>query len=165
MKYITVIGSKEYLIEISDDNSVILNGEKLVVDFDSIAGQPVFSLLVDGQSYEAFVYPVDGEWQVLLKGRLHTARVEDERERRLRAVSGEGVGESAEFHLKAPMPGLVIDVPVTDDQFVEEGDVLVILESMKMQNELKSPRSGKVVRLRINPGDSVEQNQTMLSVI
>jgi biotin carboxyl carrier protein len=90
--------------------------------------------------------------------------VEDEREKRLRSVSGGAVGESAEFHLRAPMPGMVVAIPIGEGQKVEKGQVLVILESMKMQNELKSPRGGTVHRIRVKPGEGVEQRQTLLSV-
>jgi biotin carboxyl carrier protein len=62
------------------------------------------------------------------------------------------------------MPGLVIAIPVSEGQQVQKGDILVVLESMKMQNELKSPSAGKVSRLRVEAGDSVEQHQTLLSV-
>jgi len=91
--------------------------------------------------------------------------VEDEREKRLRAAMGGRIYERGEYHLKAPMPGMVISIPVCEGQKVEKGDVLVVLESMKMQNELKSPRPGKVVRLRVKTGDNVEQKQTLLSVV
>jgi biotin carboxyl carrier protein len=70
-----------------------------------------------------------------------------------------------EFHLKAPMPGLVVAVPVHEGQPVEKGEVLVILESMKMQNELRSPRQGMVARLRVTSGDRVEKKDTLLSVV
>jgi biotin carboxyl carrier protein len=63
------------------------------------------------------------------------------------------------------MPGLVIAIPVVEGQSVAQGDVLVILESMKMQNELKSPRAGKISRVRVKEGDSVERRQTLLSVV
>ena len=63
------------------------------------------------------------------------------------------------------MPGLIVTVPVSEGQTVDQGDVLLILESMKMQNELKSPRSGKVSRVRVKPGDSMEQRDTLLSVV
>jgi biotin carboxyl carrier protein len=63
------------------------------------------------------------------------------------------------------MPGLVISIPVSEGQQIEQGEVLVILESMKMQNELKSPRDGTVSRLRVEPGDNVEQRETLLSVL
>jgi len=165
LRYCTTIGDVEYLVEIVDEGRVLVNDKPVDVDIASIGDQPVYSMIVDGKSHEAYVYPMDDNWQVLLYGRLYAANVIDEREKRLRAASGENVGERAEFQLKAPMPGLLVAVSVADGQEVEKGDVLVILESMKMQNELKSPRAGTVSRVRVEPGDSVEQNQTLLSVI
>lgn len=165
MKYITTIGELEFKVEIVDEHHVIVDGKHYEVDFDSIDDQPVHSMLVDGSSYEAYVYPDYGNWHVLLKGTLYPATVEDEREKRLRAASGGEVTVQGEFHLKAPMPGLVVAIPVTEGQEVEKGEVLVILESMKMQNELKSPNTGIVSRVRIKPGDSVEHRQTLLSVV
>jgi len=165
MKYVTTIGEVEFNVELVDDRSVNVNGKVYEVDFDSLSDQPVVSLLVDGQSYEAYVYQAEDSWQVLMLGRFYPAIVEDEREKRLRAAVGGSAGSSGEYQLKAPMPGLVIDVPVTDGQDVDRGDVLLILESMKMQNELKAPKAGKIRRVRINPGDSVEQHQIMLSIV
>jgi len=165
MKYVTTIGEREFLVEIIDEHHLLVNGVAYVVDFDSLSDQPVFSLLLDGQSFESYVYTSEEGLQVLLHGNLYPATVEDEREKRLRAASGGRVAEREEFHLKAPMPGLVVSIPVQEGQHVEKGDVLVILESMKMQNELKSPRPGTVARLRIKNGDSVEQRQTLLSVV
>lgn len=164
MKYITTIGENEFVVEILDDTHVIVNGQHFEVDFNPVGNQPVYSLLVDGKSYEAFVYPDEEGWQVLIKGRLYPAVVEDEREKRLRAASGRGPSEQDEFQLKAPMPGLVIGVLVSEGQEVEKGDVMVILESMKMQNELKSPRAGIITRMRVRAGDRVEQRQTLLIV-
>ena len=57
-----------------------------------------------------------------------------------------------------------VAVPVTEGEEVEKGQVLVILESMKMQNELKAPRAGKVSRVRVKGGESVEQKQTLLTI-
>jgi biotin carboxyl carrier protein len=164
MKYITTIDDKEFAVEIIDEHHVSIDGKVLTVDFESVSGQPVYSLLVDGKSYEAYVYPGESDWQVLIKGQLYPAKVEDEREKRLRNAAGGDVSEGNEFHLKAPMPGLVVSIPVSEGQAVEKGQVLVVLESMKMQNELKSPRAGTVGRLRVNQGDTVEQKQTILSV-
>jgi len=165
MKYVTSIGKKEFMIEIVDEHQVVVDDTPYAVDFDSVSGQPVYSLLLDGQSYESYVYPSEDGWQVLLHGTLYTFTVEDEREKRLRASLGSRIAEWGEYHLKAPMPGLVVALPVTDGQQVEKGDVLLILESMKMQNELKAPRAGTVSRLRVGVGDSVEQRQTLLSVL
>lgn len=164
MKYITTVGEKQYLVEIIDDRHVSVDGKVYEVDFESVSGQPVYSLIVDGKSHESYVAQVDDIWQVLMRGRLYPVSVEDEREKRLRAAAGGGVAETGEFHLKAPMPGLVVTIPVAEGQEIKKGQVLLILESMKMQNELKSPRDGKVNRIKVKAGESVEQRQTLLSV-
>ena len=165
MRYISTIGEQEFSIEITDEQNILLDGESLAVDFDAIGEQSVFSLLLDGKSYEAYVYPEDGTIQVLLHGRAFSVRVEDEREKQLRITFGRPKGEQAEYHLRAPMPGLVASILVVEGQQVQEGDVLVILESMKMQNELRSARAGTVTRLQIKPGDRVNQQEIMLSVV
>lgn len=165
MNYVTTIAGREYSVEIVDEGRIIVDGTVYQVDFDNVSDQPVFSLLLNGQSYESYVYSSDEGWEVLLHGSLYLAKVEDEREKRLRASTGSRVADREEFHLRAPMPGLVVTVPVVEGEKVEKGDVLLILESMKMQNELRSPRSGKVSRMRVKPGDSVEQRQTLLSVV
>ena len=165
MRYIATVENKEFLVEIVDDRHVSVNGKLYGVDFESVSGQPVFSLIVDGRSHESYVYQGDDNWQVLLRGRLYPVMVEDEREKRLRAAAGGGVAETGEFLLRAPMPGLVVTIPVEEGQAVKKGQVLLILESMKMQNELKSPRDGTVGRIKVKAGESVEQKQTLLSVM
>jgi biotin carboxyl carrier protein len=165
MKYITTINGKEYTVEVIDEHHIVINQQLFQIDFHSISDQPVYSLLVDGKSYEAYVYPADDSWQVLLHGNQYAARVEDERERRLRTSTTDAISTGSEFHLKAPMPGLVIQVAVAEGQKIQKGDLLVVLESMKMQNELRSPRDGAISRVRVNPGESVEQRQVLLSVI
>jgi biotin carboxyl carrier protein len=62
------------------------------------------------------------------------------------------------------MPGLVVAIPVSEGQEIKKGQVLLILESMKMQNELKSPLDGMVNRIKVKAGETVEQKQTLLSV-
>jgi len=164
MKYIATIEDKDYLVEVIDDGHVSINGKTYIIDFDTVIGQPVYSLIVGGKSHEAYVREGDDEWLVLLRGRLYPVQVADEREKRLRAAAGGGVAEGGEFQLKAPMPGLVVAIPVEDGQTVKKGDVLLVLESMKMQNELKSPRDGVVSRIKVKPGESVEQKQALLSL-
>ncbi|MBN2549591.1 MAG: biotin/lipoyl-binding protein [Anaerolineales bacterium] len=165
MRYITTLSEKEFLVEIIDEHQISLNGKIYAVDFDSICDQPVYSLLIEGRSYEAYVYPGEERgWQVLFHGNSYPALVEDEAEKRLRVATTGGVSMGEEYHLKAPMPGLVVSVHVSEGQEVLKGDVLVVLESMKMQNELKAPRPGVVSRLRVKAGDNVEQHQVMLSV-
>jgi biotin carboxyl carrier protein len=166
MKYVTSVEGKQFLVEILDEKHVSVDGKTYEVDFETVSGQPVYSLIVDGRSHEAYIYQgEDNNWQVLLRGRLYPITVEDEREKRLRAAAGGGVAETGEFHLRAPMPGLVVAIPVTEGQAIQKGQVILILESMKMQNEIKAPRDGVIGRIRVKAGESVEQKQTLLSVM
>jgi len=163
-RYVATIDNQEFTLELLDERHVSINGKIVEIDFVSISGQPVYSLIVNGESYEGYVYAEEERWSVLLRGRLYAVGVEDERERRLRTTVQGRIGEAGEFHLKAPMPGLIVAVPVSEGQHVEKGQVLVILESMKMQNELKAPRAGTVQRIRVKAGEAVEQKQTLLSL-
>ncbi len=165
MKYITSVEGKQFLVEIIDDKHVSVDGKVYEVDFESVSGQPVYSLIVNGRSHESYIYQGDDNWQVLLRGRLYPVTVEDEREKRLRAAAGGGVAETGEFHLRAPMPGLVVAISVTEGQSVKKGQVILILESMKMQNEIKAPRDGTIGRIRVKAGETVEQKQMLLSVM
>lgn len=165
MKYITTLDGKEYQVEIIDDRHISVDGKVQTIDFVSVSGQPVYSLIIDGKSHESYVYEADDEMQVLLRGQLYHMTVEDEREKRLKSAAESGSGEGGEFNMKAPMPGLVVSIVVSEGDKIEKGQVLIILESMKMQNELKSPKAGTIGRIRVKPGDSVEQRQPLLSVV
>jgi len=165
MKYITMINDTDYAVEVLDDHRIVINNQIYQIDFHPVSDQPVYSLLIDGKSYEAYVYLAEDAWQVLLLGDQYAALVEDERERRLRSVTSGATYAGSEYQLKAPMPGLLISVAVTEGQKVQQGDLLAILESMKMQNELRSPREGTISRIRVSSGESVEQRQILLSVL
>jgi biotin carboxyl carrier protein len=164
MKYISEVDGLEFPVEILDEHHVRFGGEVLEVDLAAVSGEPLYSLIVNGESYEGYVYPDEDGWQVLLQGQFYQVHVEDEREKRLRTSVKGGIQSGAEFILKAPMPGLVISVPVTEGQEVELGQTLIILESMKMQNELRAPFAGKVARLRTKAGENVEQKQILLNL-
>jgi len=165
MKYVATIGEREILVEIINEQQVNVDGVIYNIDFESVSENTVYSLLANNKSFDALVYEGDEGWQVLLLGSQYIFQVEDEREKRLRASLGGRIPENVDYHLRAPMPGLIIALPVSEGQEVNKGDVLVLLESMKMQNELRSPRAGKVNRVRVKPGDSVEQRDTLLSVV
>lgn len=164
MKYITIVNGQEYTIELLDEHRVRINDEVIEVDLVGLGNQPLYSLLAGGKSYEAFVYPDEGGWQVLMQGTLYEVEVIDEREFLLRQQAGSGLAETGPFNLKAPMPGLIVAVPVSVGQDVRKGDVLVILESMKMQNEIKAPRDGTVAAVFVQGGQSVNQGEPLVQL-
>jgi acetyl/propionyl-CoA carboxylase alpha subunit len=165
MKYIAEVDGLKLQVEILDEHHVCFGNEILEVDLAAISGQPFYSLIVNGESFEGYVYLNEDCWQVLLLGRSYSISIEDERENRLRTSNAGNVSPSREFALKAPMPGLAVAVPVSEGQRVEKGEILVILESMKMQNELRAPFAGTAARLRVKAGESVQQKQTLLTVL
>ena len=164
MKYIANLGDHEFEIEINGEDEIIIDGEASEIDFRTVAGQPVYSLLINGRSYEALVRSSNEGLEVLLQGQFFIVSVDDERERRLKQTSGPTVSEGGEFHLKSPMPGLIITDSVREGQQVARGDRLIVLESMKMQNEFKAPRAGQVHAVRIRAGDKVDQGAIMVTI-
>ncbi|GAB4570014.1 MAG: acetyl-CoA carboxylase biotin carboxyl carrier protein subunit [Anaerolineae bacterium] len=165
MKYLTTVNGKTFTIDVLPDGKVLVDGQPRDVDFLPLDDKTLYSLLVDHVSYEGLVEEVGGQYDVLLWGALYSVRVMDEREQRLAKASTGFVSDDAEVIIRAPMPGLIIAVPVVAGQEVEAGQTLVILESMKMENELKAPRAGKVHHVNVKPGDSVEQNKRLVTVV
>ena len=165
MRYSTRVGNQDYQIEILDEHHVRLNGRSHEIDFVSVSDQPIYSLLIDGKSFEAYVYPEEIGWQVLLVGHQYQVQVREERETRHEKVEARGENERKEHVLTSPMPGLVISVPIREGEVVETGQVLLVLESMKMQNELRAPCSGRVKGLAVKPGESVDPKQPLLRLI
>ncbi len=164
MKYIATIDNRSFEIDINEEGEIIVDGKRLSVDFQSVADQPVYSMLLDGESFEGNVSLREKGVEVLVRGRLFVVDVEDERQRRLREATSIELDQEGEFTLSAPMPGMVVSIPVEVGQEVEKGDNLIILESMKMQNELKAPRDGEISGIRVSPGDSVDQHQILLTL-
>lgn len=165
MKYVATVNDQTYTIEIAADGRLLVDGEDRHADFLALDDQALFSLLIDNASVEGLVREIEGIYEVLMWGALYHVKVMDEREQRLAAGSSGFTPQGGEVIIRAPMPGLIIDVPVELGQDVEAGQTLVILESMKMENELKAPRNGTVHMLNVQAGDSVEQNKSLVSII
>lgn len=165
MKYVATVNDKSYTIEIQPDGQVLVDGEVRNVDFTALDDHSLYSLLVDNASYEGLVQEREGLYDVLLWGALYEVKVLDEREQRLAKASSGLIPDDAEIAVRAPMPGLIVKVPVKAGQEVEAGQTLVILESMKMQNELKAPRAGVIQAVNVSEGDSVGHNKRLVVLV
>lgn len=164
MKYITTINNKKFEIEILNDGSVLVNGQSREVDFLSL-DPSLYSVIMNGVSHEVVIEETDGDYQVLLGGRLYEGAVLDERAQLMLSRSGGVATDSGEISIRAPMPGLIVALPVAEGQQVKAGETVVILESMKMQNELKCPRDGTVQRISIQIGQTVEQKKVLVTIV
>ncbi len=163
MKYTAIINEKAYQVEIGANNTVLIDGEPHTVDFRGIDGTTLYSLLMDNVSWEVLVARDGDEYRVLIDGELHVVNIQDERTRKL-AKAGKALVGAGELIVKAPMPGLVrgVNVAVGDTVVARQG--VVILEAMKMENELRAPRVGVVKEVRVKPGDKVEQGQALVVI-
>jgi biotin carboxyl carrier protein len=142
--------------------ALTLNGERHEVDAKTLEHGAV-TMLVDGSSYNVELEPHGDEVAVLVKGQVTRIDVTDERRRRMRQAAGGFTAEGKQT-ISAPMPGKVVKVLVSLGDEVKEGQGLVVVEAMKMENELKSPKAGKVVELPAKEGTAVENGAKLVVV-
>jgi biotin carboxyl carrier protein len=121
-----------------------------------------YSILLNGNSYEVRTGPLpEGSTWVDIAGRRHQLELRDPRNGR----SGNGTAQRAgQATLKSPMPGKVVRILVTEGDAVEAGQGLVVVEAMKMQNEMKAPRAGVVKAIKITEGATVAAGEALLVI-
>lgn len=155
-------GANKHVVELQPAGSgyrVILDGNEVNADAALVAPGCV-SVLLDGQAFEVHVTPsFDGGMKVQLGPHEFTADIENPRAwkgRRHASLQAEGRQQ-----MVAPMPGKVIRLLVRAGQEVEAGQGIVVVEAMKMQNEIRSPKTGKVERLHVKEGQNVNAGEVL----
>jgi biotin carboxyl carrier protein len=162
MKYIVSVAGEELEIEVDGDR-VTLGRKSHVATFTAIAGTPLRQLVVDAQPSTLAVDSVQpGRWGLTHQGERWEVEVMDERTRYIRSLTGGSTGAGGGGTLKAPMPGLVLRVQVTPGQNVAAGTGVIVLEAMKMENELKAAGTGVVRSVRVSAGEAVEKGQVLI---
>ncbi len=159
-------GRREETIEVAQEGpglyQVRLGGQVYRVDaFRHDYG--TVSLLVDTQSYSVQLDQGDPAVKVWIRGDAYPLEILDERRLRMRRASGKFTVEGRQV-LASPMPGKVVKLLARAGDEVREGQGLVVVEAMKMENELKSPKSGKLVELTVVEGQAVEGGATLAVV-
>ena len=119
----------------------------------------VYSVLIDGVHYEVRANPSAQGVSLEVNSRRFEAEVSDPRNASRSSKSALGVGRQK---VVAPMPGRVIRVLVAEGEEVAASQGLVVVEAMKMQNEMKASRPGRVVEVRVRDGDTVGSNDTLV---
>ena len=160
--YSTYVNGEELEITVHPDGSVETEGERFHVDLRHISDEVVYSMIIEGRSHEVYATLEDGTWRILLDGERYEVEVEDERTKRIKGLAGPDKKLVGDVQIKAPMPGLVVKVLVEEGQAVAANSPLVILEAMKMENELRAPRAGVVKEVRVAPQQAVELQEVLL---
>jgi len=149
---------------VKNEESIAINAEPFQWDMVKIS-EGCFHILYKNKSYQAEVVKADRTaktFQFKINNKLHTVEVKDKFDLLLEKM-GMTNGAAAKINnIKAPMPGLVIDLKVKAGDAVKTGDPLLILEAMKMENILKSPGDGTIKNVKTKKGDSVEKGQVLI---
>jgi len=162
MRYFVTIGDRELEVELGPDG-IRVEGEVMVPDLVEMDGTDVYSLLLGEKSHRVLASRNGpGGWALHLSGRHYLAEVVDERTRAIRKMAGTPEGRRGPRALRAPMPGLVVKIEVGEGEAVKAGQGLVIVEAMKMENELKADGPGIVSRILVEPGQAVEKDQVLV---
>jgi biotin carboxyl carrier protein len=162
MKYVVLLDGQTIEVEVDGDR-VTVDGRAHSATLGVISGTPLRQLLIDGRPLTLSVEAIGrGRWALTPRGERWEMEVLDERTRHIRSLAGAGDQRRAAGVLKAPMPGLVVRVQVQPGEKVVAGDPLVVLEAMKMENELKAGAPGVVKSVRVAPGEAVEKGQVLV---
>lgn len=163
MKYRVTIGGHSFDVEIRAGEARI-DGEVTRAEIHTVPGGPL-RLLSTGGDVEAYaMVRHDGGWLLHRGGEVWEAQVVDERTRRLQEMTDAGRTGGGHATVKAPMPGLVLRLEIGPGTAVSQGQGLVVLEAMKMENELTAPIAGVVTAVHVRPGEPVAKGALLVEV-
>jgi biotin carboxyl carrier protein len=164
MKLEIELGATSHVMEILRiDQKVLCTIDGNAVDADALKIAPgIYSILIGGQSFEARVEPFAGDLRITIGENEYTASVRDPRKWK-RNHSGAASSEARQ-NVVAPMPGRVVRVLVAVGDAVSARQGIVVVEAMKMQNEVRSPKEGKIERLLVKEGQALNAGDTIAVV-
>ena len=140
--------------------------EKEIAGLDSVSNVLEYHVLQNNMSYHAKINKKNlnaKEYEVIVNGNKYTVKIQNELDL-LISKMGFTSGKSKQVNeIKAPMPGLILDIPIKVGQKVVENDVLLILEAMKMENSISSPREGVIRSINIQKGDAVDKGALLIT--
>lgn len=184
MPYISTVDGQTYRVDTGENDhqrDITIDGATYKIDWRSIAPLATdtrsqsgtggrYSLIIAGKSYEVFArripQPTEDSslaYEIILGEQRFEVQVEDEREKTL-AGSVKSAHDSGEARIRAPMPGLVIGVPIEPGATVTRGQTVIVLEAMKMENDLAAPRSGIIKEIKVNQGQTVNQGDILVTI-
>ena len=159
------LNGKSFEIE-EGEKGLLVNGKELTWDLASL-GNGHYHILYKNKSYKAEVVRIDKELKTVelkLQNQKYAVQLRDKFDLLLEKMGMNASLSSKVNVIKAPMPGLIVDLRVKAGDIVKAGDSLLVLEAMKMENIIKAPGDGTIKLLKIKKGDSVEKNQVLIEL-
>ena len=165
MKYLVQIEGKSYQVDIREVDGEIrveLDGEPVQADSVYVKGRSFASFLFNHKSFDLQFSKNKEKVSVFRGGREYECVLEDERSGRLKRLGALKVDTKKEQELRSPMPGLITTIQVKEGDTVVTGQGVVIVEAMKMENELKAKHDGKVKAIKVKKHQPVDKDQLLI---
>lgn len=166
MEFIISEGGREFTLNLnrSDGRLTAVCGDKTyAVDVQHLSKQHLI-LRLDGKSYDILLDSDSDATTVNVNGKLATLSVRDARRQALKKLARGTGDDKGPIVLKAPMPGLVLRLLVANGDKIEKNDGLLVIEAMKMENEIRAAAAGVVKKLHVREGQAVEKDQLLLTL-
>lgn len=166
MRYMVKVDDKEFDVDIeyrSEKYYAKINNKEVEIIANKL-GESRSIMLMNGLSFEVDVRSdgYDSAKTVFVLGQEIPVEIENYNLAQLKKTAGMSSGGKMETTLKAPMPGMILDMKVSVGDTVKKGDPLVIIEAMKMENILKSAGDGTIKEIHVSKGNSVEKDDKIL---
>lgn len=165
MRYYVRLGAQTVEVSV-DGGRVQLDGSELEAHLVRVHHTPLYHLLVGGESWTVAAQQLEGvgRWALGVGGERVEIEVLDERTRQIQSLTKAREAQAGGASVRAPMPGLVVRIEVSEGQRVEAGAALVVVEAMKMENELRAPRSAVVRTVHVAVGQAVERGAVLVTL-
>lgn len=165
MLKVKVNNQKEHVIELENTNAGTIDGKAFAWDVIEVKNGS-FHVIKDNHSYNVEVIKADASeksFLVSVNGNKYQLNVKDKFDELLKSLGFDDLNAKKVNEIKAPMPGLVLDVRVAEGDTVKKGDAILVLEAMKMENIIKSPTDGIIKKINVKKGLAVEKNQVLIN--
>jgi len=165
LKYLVDVNGQRVTVDLGP-NGIEVDGEPITAHLEEVDGTPIFLLNAGGTLHRLAVRRGEGRGQYSIWSDAHRFQAEalDERRRAIRDMAGAAAVASGPAPLVAPMPGLIVRINVQPGDVVQPGQPLVVMEAMKMENELRSASAGVVKKVVVQPGAVVEKGTVLVEL-
>jgi biotin carboxyl carrier protein len=162
-KFVVTVNNKKLFFD-KDDNGNIKSGENnYKVDLTKLT-ENAFSIKINNKIYEATVERTEGGYVITINGNSFKTTVRSLLEEKANEYLQKREGANADGKIKAPMPGLIVKVLKAEGEAIQKGEPLIILEAMKMENEIRATVSGIIKSVKVNENSSVEKGALLLEI-
>ncbi|MEN8192014.1 MAG: biotin/lipoyl-containing protein [Bacteroidota bacterium] len=158
------INSESYEVEYISRNRIILNGKEYQVELEPLE-KNIYQIVLNNKRHKIFIDEIEsGVFHSITSGETFTVSIESDLERKAKKILNKNINQNSNKNIKAPMNGLIVKINKNVGDKVEKGESLIVLEAMKMENEIKSSTSGIIKTSICEVGKSVDREELLFII-